>query len=57
MFFSFKKKGCAIAQIGTFHYLYRVLSTEHAIAMACVNHRDDELNPSRWRVSFIAMKW
>ena len=40
MCLSLKKKGGAIAQKGTFHYLYRVLPIGRVIAIVRTNHRD-----------------
>ena len=56
MSLSLKKMGGAIAQKGTFHYLYRVLPFGRVIAMACVNLRDDVYESSRWSIGVIAMK-
>ena len=54
--FLLKKKGGAIAQKGTFHYLYRVLSIGRVIAMVHVSHRGGVFESSRWSVGVIAMK-
>ena len=54
--FLLKKIGGAIAQKGTFHYLYIVLPFGRVIAMACVNLRDDVYESSRWSIGVIAMK-
>ena len=57
MCLSLKKKGGAIAQKGTFYYLYIVLPFGRVIAMACVNLRDDVYESSRWCDGVIAMEW
>ena len=49
--------GGAIAQKGTFHYLYRVLPIGRVIAMVCMNLRDDVYESSRGGDGVIAMKW
>ena len=53
--FLLRKMGSAIARIGTFHYLYRVLPIGRVIAMVRVCHRDGVSEPSRWCISVIAM--
>lgn len=54
---SLKKIGGAIAQKGTFYYLYIVLPFGRVIAMVHMNHRDSELESSRWCEGVIAMEW
>ena len=54
MCLSLKKLGGAIAQKGTFYYLYIVFG--RVIAMVRMNHRDSEYESSRWSVGVIAMK-
>ena len=56
MCLSLKKLGGAIAQKGTFHYLYRVLPIGRVIAMVHVSHRGGVFESSRWSVGVIAMK-
>ena len=46
--FLLKKIGGAIAQKGTFHYLYIVLPFGRVFAMTCMNHRDGVMVSSRW---------
>jgi len=48
--------GGAIAQNGTFYYLYSVLPLGRVIAMVYVSHRGDVIESLRWRVGVIAMK-
>ena len=48
--------GGAVAQKGTFHYLYRVLPIGRVIAMVRANHRGGVFESSRWSVGVIAMK-
>ena len=54
---SLKKIGGAIVQKGTFYYLYIVLPFGRVIAMVHMNHRDSELESSRWCEGVIAMEW
>ena len=51
-----RKMGGAIAQNGTFYYLYSVLPIGRVIAMVHVSHRGDVIESLRWRVGVIAMK-
>jgi hypothetical protein len=55
--FLLKKMGGAIAQKGTFYYLYRVLPIGRVIAMVHVSHRGSVFESSRWCDDVIAMEW